>query len=104
MGPYIERCVSFQIMSNQLNLPQVDCTQVVETSRMINGNRMHLSSIPSLLAKGLNTYVNKVFMFFAFNVFALSLWGIVCRRMRKLFYLMNFRIRHVSKCGKSEGV
>ena len=29
-------------------------------SRMINGNRMHLSSISSLLAKGLNSYVTKV--------------------------------------------
>ena len=29
-------------------------------SRMINGNRMNLSSISSLIAKGLNTYVNKV--------------------------------------------
>jgi hypothetical protein len=27
-------------------------------SRMLNGNRMHQSSILSLLAKGLNTYVN----------------------------------------------
>ena len=27
-------------------------------SRMINGNKMHLSSISSLIAKGLNTYVN----------------------------------------------
>ena len=35
--------------------------QVVETfSRMINGNWMHLS----LIGKGLNTYVNKVFLFF----------------------------------------
>ena len=39
-------------------------------SRMINGNRMHLSSISRLIAKGLNTYVNKVFMFFLFNTFA----------------------------------
>ena len=41
-------------------------------SRMINGNRMHQSSISSLLAKGLNTYVNKVFLFefvFLFNPF-----------------------------------
>ncbi|CDQ56656.1 unnamed protein product [Oncorhynchus mykiss] len=30
-------------------------------SRMINGNRMHLSSISSLLAKGLNSYVTKEF-------------------------------------------
>ena len=29
--PYIDRCVPFQIMSNQLNLPQVDSNQVVES-------------------------------------------------------------------------
>ena len=40
------------------------------TSRVINGNRMHLSSISSLIAKGLNTYINKVFLFFVFNKFA----------------------------------
>ena len=39
-------------------------------SRMINGNKMHLSSILSLIAKGLNTYANKVFQFFIFNTFA----------------------------------
>ena len=39
-------------------------------SRMINGNRMHLSSILSLIAKVLNTYANKVFLFFVFNSFA----------------------------------
>ena len=32
-------------------------------SRINNGNRMHLSSISSLIAKGLNTYVKKVFLF-----------------------------------------
>jgi hypothetical protein len=38
-------------------------------SRMINGNQMHLSSISSLVAKGLNTYGNRVFMFcFLINV------------------------------------
>ena len=31
VGPYIDRYVPFQIMSNQLNLPQVDSNQVVET-------------------------------------------------------------------------
>ena len=36
---------------------------------MINGNRMYLSSISSLVAKGLYTYVNKVFMFIL-NTFA----------------------------------
>ena len=39
-------------------------------SRMINGNRMHLSSMSSLIAKGLNTSVHKVFLFFIFNTFA----------------------------------
>jgi hypothetical protein len=33
VGPYIDRCVPFQIMSNQLNIPQVDSNQVVETSQ-----------------------------------------------------------------------
>ena len=37
-------------------------------SRMINGNRMHLSSISSLIAKGLNTFVNKVFLFYIFFI------------------------------------
>ena len=31
MGPLIEKCVVFQNMTDQLNLPQVDCSQVVET-------------------------------------------------------------------------
>lgn len=32
MGPYINKCVPFQIMFNQLNLPQVDSSQVLEKS------------------------------------------------------------------------
>ena len=31
---------------------------------MMNRNRVHLSSISSLIAKGLNTYVNKIFQLF----------------------------------------
>ena len=54
-------------------------------SRMINGNRMHMSSISSHIAKGLNIYVNKVFQFLLFLInleksqtfFALSLWVMV---------------------------
>ena len=30
MGPYIDRCVPFQFMSNQLNLPQMDSNQFVD--------------------------------------------------------------------------
>ena len=33
VGPYIDRCVPFQIMSNHVNLPQVDSNQVKETSQ-----------------------------------------------------------------------
>ena len=39
-------------------------------SRMINGIRMHLCSNSGLIAKGLITYVNKVFLFLIFNTFA----------------------------------
>jgi hypothetical protein len=95
VGPYIDRWVPFQIMFNQLNLPQVDYSQVVETSRMINGNRVHLSSISSLIAKGLNTHVNKVF--FIFNIFANISKKLFfsrffhCRLMRIFIYLIHFR-------------
>ena len=33
VGSYIDRCVPFQIMSIEFNLPQVDSNQVVETSQ-----------------------------------------------------------------------
>ena len=72
---------------------QTSCRNI---SRMINGNRMHLSTILSLIAKGLNTYLNKVFLvlfYFKKSVFTLSLWGIMCRLMRNYFYLIHFRIR-----------
>ena len=60
------RCVPFQIMSNQLNLPQVDSNQSQGWSMEI---RCTLSWMSSLIAKGLNTYVNKVFLVFIFNTF-----------------------------------
>ena len=88
VGPYIDRCVPFQIMSNQLNLPQSSCRNI---SRMINGNRMHQSSMhqsSSLIAKGLKTYVkNYVFLIFILHKFALSLWGIVCILLRIYIYI-----------------
>jgi hypothetical protein len=49
---------------------------------MINGNRMLLSSISSIIANALNTYVNKVSVLNVLLIckkitdFALSLWGI----------------------------
>ena len=68
---YIDRCVPFQIMSNQIECTtgglQSSCRNI---SCVINGTRMHLSSISSLIAKGLNSNVNKVFLFFIFNKLA----------------------------------
>jgi hypothetical protein len=61
-------CLS-KLCPKQFNLPQVDSNQVVETSRMINGNRMHLSSISSLIAKSLNTYVKRYFSIDFFYTF-----------------------------------
>jgi hypothetical protein len=45
---------------------------------MINGNRMPLSSISSLIAKGLNFYVKKVFLFLIKN------YGVLCVDRKKL--------------------
>ena len=42
-------------------------------SRMINGNRIQLSSISNVIAKGLITYANKVFFYKNALVFILSL-------------------------------
>jgi hypothetical protein len=50
VGPYIDRCVHFQIIYNQFNLPQVDLSSCRNISMMINGNMMHLSSISSRIA------------------------------------------------------
>ena len=64
VGPYIDRCVPFKIMSNQLNLPQVDSNQVVETSQGWSMETGFTWAQLSLIDKGLNTYVNKVLLFF----------------------------------------
>ncbi len=61
VGPYIDSCVPFQIMSNQLNVPQVDSNKVVEASQGWSvENRMHLSSILSVMVKALYTFHKKM--------------------------------------------
>jgi hypothetical protein len=70
VGPYIDSCEPFWIMSNQLNVPQVDSSQVVETSQGWSVEMMHPSSMSRLIEKGLYTYVNNVFLFVIFNTFA----------------------------------
>lgn len=64
IGPYIDKCVVFQSMSSQLNLSQVDSTNVGEISSCSSvGKQMHLSSILSNMAKAVNTYVHVIFLF-----------------------------------------
>ena len=65
MGPCIDRGVPFQIMSNQLHLPQVDS----KLKKHLKDDQWKQDA-PELIAKGLNTFVNKVFLFFTFNTFA----------------------------------
>jgi hypothetical protein len=69
--------VAAQVFSGQLS-----CRNI---SRVINGNRMQLSSISSVIAKDLNTYVNKVFLFVFYTfakvskkLFSLSYYGEFC--------------------------
>ncbi len=67
VGPYIDSCVPFQIMSNQLNVPQVDSNKVVEASQGWSvENRMHLSSILSVMVKAVNSYIHVIFILFYF--------------------------------------
>ena len=55
-------------------------------------NRMHLSSISSLIAKGLNTYVNKDFFNIHLRTFLKTcLWGIACRLLS--IFKIHFVIR-----------
>ena len=81
------RHVPFHIMSNQLNLPQVDSNQVVEMSQgwsMETGCTWAQFWVS--LAKGLKTHVNKIFLFLIFNNFAkmyknqfsLHYYGVLC--------------------------
>ena len=62
MGPYIDRCVPLQIMSNQLNLPQMDS----KLSKHLNDDQWKQDA-PELNfeshRKALKTYVNKEFLF-----------------------------------------
>jgi hypothetical protein len=69
-------CMNGQVDANQ------SCRNI---SRMINRNRMHLSSILSLIAKGVNAYVNKVFVVIfdksakmSINLFSFCHYGVLC--------------------------
>jgi hypothetical protein len=81
VGPYIDRLCAFQNHVESFEFTtgglQSSCRNI---SMMINGNSMHLSSILNLTGKGLNTYVNKVFLFFSCFTYA---------KMSNLFSLCN---------------
>lgn len=69
---YRQVCAFFQIMSDQLNLPQVDSNQVVETSVIISGNRMCLSSSRLWI-------LMYMWFFFFFYIY-------ICKRLQTNFY------------------
>lgn len=64
MRPYLDRCVTFQMIFTQLNLPQVDLLPQVgldelsygKIYKVISGNRLHLCSVLTVMAKAVNTY------------------------------------------------
>ena len=67
VGPYIDRCVPFQIMSNQLNLPQVDSNRHLKDDQWKQDAPENAFNAFAKMSK---------------FVFTLSLWGIVCRLLR----------------------
>lgn len=62
MRPYIDSYVSFQIMSSELSLPQVDIQAVETFEQMISGNRMRLSLVLNVMQ------VCRLFFFFNFVI------------------------------------
>ena len=78
LGAFPNHVQSIEFITGGL---QSSCRNI---SRMINGNMMHLSPISSLIAKGLNTYVNNVFRVFIHlqhflkKLFLLCRYGVLC--------------------------
>ena len=85
-GILYRQVCDFPIMSNQLNLPQVDFNQVVETSQGWSMETGCTWAQFNGIAKGLNTYVNVIFTFLIFykcakmskNLFSLRHDGVLC--------------------------
>ena len=75
----MDRCVLFQIMSNQLNLPQANSKHLKDDQEKWEAPELNFSNV---IAKGQNIYVN-VPVSGKNPVFSLSLSGIECRLMRE---------------------
>lgn len=74
--------IQLHVMSNQLNLPQVDSDQVVETFDRWTVETMYVLCFCSLILLNLQDFE-------AISL-TLSLWGIVCRILR---WKIKFRIK-----------
>lgn len=94
---YRKTSVSFQILSNQFNLPQVNINPFIERSQgHLTGKGMHLISSSNVESKHMNTYVTVVFVKVKL-VYAFLVWNIsfsfmgpkrfrarvLCNKMRK---------------------
>lgn len=66
VGVYIDKCVPFQIMSNQLKETRELQLRCEHISRIISKNRMGLNSIFNVMVVYLR-YIN--YLFFSFNLF-----------------------------------
>ena len=77
---YLVRCVHFEIMSSQLNVPQVDKDDELKQDAPEVNFESH--------SKGSEYLIKFVFLNVYKAVLTLSLWGIVCRLMRT-FLLFN---------------
>lgn len=87
--PYINRCVAFQITSNQLSLPQVVSNQVVEISERWSAETGY-NWFQFWVSK--SEYFVKLFLIilqeFKTNFFTLSLWSTVCKTLRSKINLI----------------
>lgn len=64
LRPYIDRCVSFQIMPSRNNWPKVDQSRCRNISKTVKWNGI------MCISKGLSTYLNVIYELFIFITFA----------------------------------
>jgi hypothetical protein len=79
---YIDRCVPFQITSNQLNLPQVDSIKLEKHLKDDQWKQAAPELNFEYHSKGSEYLCTVNHIYFYKPVFTLSLWGIVCRLLR----------------------
>jgi hypothetical protein len=95
-------------------LPKYRCAKLVASNpRRVEAVITAKGASTKYRVKGLNTYVNVIFMFlicYTFakkkrkKMFALSLWGILCRLMREIRVLNTFRIHCISVADRQKSL